>query len=74
MCRVRCAKPINIPRQARDKHRESTQKQTGVYAGSGRRQHHPTREWIDKVQNGDDTLLKMIVDDSEVFLIQFNFN
>ena len=33
--------------------------------GSGRRQHHPTRAWIDKVQESGSELLKMIVDDSE---------
>ena len=34
--------------------------------GKGRRQHHPTRAWIDKVQSSGSELLKMIVDDSEV--------
>jgi hypothetical protein len=33
--------------------------------GIGRRQHHPTLKWINKVKHGNNEVLKMIVDDSE---------
>jgi hypothetical protein len=44
--------------------------------GKGRRQHHPTRAWIDKVKTGRlnlsserIALMKMIVDDSGTFFV-----